>query len=212
MYDFKYFFNKNMDFSRGTASKLQKYEKILIDYNKKINLISKSTEKDIYKRHFIDCAQAIDFLDNNQNLLDLGTGAGFPGVVLKIVSMDFSKNLNILLIEKNKKKCVFLNLLKKQLDIDINIINQRYEDFKIIEKHSIITRAFKNIRETIDLTYKNLSNIENLIMLKGKNYINEIYEAEKKYMFHVKKYRSLTSEDSYILKISKIKTIYNLKL
>jgi len=207
MHDFKYFFNKNISFSHETSYKLQKYKIILIDYNKKINLISKSTEKDIYNRHFIDCAQAIDFLDNNQNLIDLGTGAGFPGIVLKIISNDFSKNLNIFLIEKNKKKCVFLNFLKKQLDIDINIINKRYEDFKIIKKHSIISRAFKNVKETIDLTYKNLGNIENLIMLKGKNHINEINEAKKKYMFHVKKYQSLTSKDSYILKINKINLI-----
>jgi len=207
MHDFKHFFSKNINFSRETSYRLKKYEKILIEYNKKINLISKSTEKDIYNRHFIDCAQVIDFLNNNQNLLDLGTGAGFPGIVLKIVSKDFSKNLNIFLIEKSKKKCVFLNFLKKKLDIDINIINQRYEDFKIIKKHSIITRAFKNIKETIDLTYKNLSNIENLVMLKGKNHINEINEAEKKYMFHVKKYQSLTSKDSYILKISQINLI-----
>jgi len=207
MHDFKYFFSKNINFSRETSNKLQKYEKILIDYNKKINLISKSTEKDIHNRHFIDSAQTIDFLNNNENLLDLGTGAGFPGIVLKIVSSDFSKNLNIALIEKSKKKCVFLNFLKKELNIDIKIINQRYEDFRIIEKHSIITRAFKNIKETIDLSYKNLINIENLIMLKGKNHINEINEAEKKYMFHVKKYQSLTSKDSYILKISQIKLI-----
>jgi len=207
MHDFKHFFSKNINFSRETSYRLKKYEKILIEYNKKINLISKSTEKDIYNRHFIDCAQAIDFLDNNQNLIDLGTGAGFPGIVLKIISNDFSKNLNIFLIEKNKKKCVFLNFLKKQLDIDINIINKRYEDFKIIKKHSIISRAFKNVKETIDLTYKNLGNIENLIMLKGKNHINEINEAKKKYMFHVKKYQSLTSKDSYILKINKINLI-----
>jgi len=204
MHDFKHFFSKNINFSRETSYRLKKYEKILIEYNKKINLISKSTEKDIYNRHFIDCAQAIDFLNDNQNLLDLGTGAGFPGIVLKIVSNDFSKNLNIVLIEKSKKKCLFLNFLKKQLNIDISIVNQRYEDFKISKKHSIITRAFKNIKETIDLAYKNLSNIENLIMLKGKNHINEINEAEKKYMFHVKKYQSLTSKDSYILKINQI--------
>jgi len=207
MHDFKHFFSKNISFSRETTYRLQKYEKILIDYNKKINLISKSTEKNIFNRHFIDCAQAIVFLNNNQNLLDLGTGAGFPGIVLKIVSADFSKNLNIVLIEKSKKKCIFLNFLKKQLNIDINVINKRYEDLKNIKKHSIITRAFKNIRETIDLTYKNLSNIESLIMLKGKNHINEINEAEKKYMFHMKKYQSLTSKESYILKISKIKLI-----
>lgn len=204
MHDFKHFFSKNINFSRETSYRLKKYEKILIEYNKKINLISKSTEKDIYNRHFIDCAQVIDFLNNNQNLLDLGTGAGFPGIVLKIVSNDFSKNLNIVLIEKSKKKCLFLNFLKKQLNIDISIVNQRYEDFKISKKHSIITRAFKNIKQTIDLAYKNLSNIENLIMLKGKNHINEINEAEKKYMFHVKKYQSLTSKDSYILKINQI--------
>jgi len=207
MHDFKHFFKQNINFSRETSYKLQKYERILTDYNKKINLISKSTEKDIYIRHFIDCAQVIDFFYNNQNLLDLGTGAGFPGMVLKIVSNDFNKNLNIFLIEKSKKKCVFLNFLKKQLDIDINIINQRYEDFKIVEKHSIISRAFKNIKETIDLTYKNLKNIENLIMLKGRNHINEINEAKKKYMFHVKKYQSLTSKDSYILRINKINLI-----
>jgi len=207
MHDFKHFFSKNINFSRETSYKLKKYERILIEHNKRINLISKSTEKDIYNRHFMDCAQVINLLSNNQNLLDLGTGAGFPGIVLKIVSKDFCKNLNIVLIEKSRKKCIFLNFLKEQLEIDVNIINKRFEDFKIIKNCSIITRAFKNIKETIDLTYKNLNNIESLIMLKGKNHINEICEAEKKYMFHMKKYQSLTSNDSYILKINKINLI-----
>ena len=91
--------------SRETIISLKKYEDILIKANKSLNLIGNSTIKDIWTRHFLDSVQVIDFIDeNDKTLIDLGSGAGFPGLVLAITSRDRKMPLKIKLIEKSPKK------------------------------------------------------------------------------------------------------------
>ena len=91
--------------SRETISSLKEYEYTLINANRTLNLIGKSTINDIWKRHFLDSAQLIDFIDkNDKELIDLGTGAGFPGLVLAILAKDRKIPLKIQLLEKSLKK------------------------------------------------------------------------------------------------------------
>ena len=95
--------------SRETITSLKKYEDILIKANKTLNLVGNSTIKDIWNRHFLDSVQVIDFIDeNDKTLIDLGSGAGFPGLVLAMVLNDRKIPLQIKLIEKSPKKVNFL--------------------------------------------------------------------------------------------------------
>jgi len=141
----------------------------------------------------------------------LGSGAGFPGVVLKIL-MDNNKIAgNITLIEKSPKKCKFLDDLIDKLDLNIKIVNLKIvnlkiENFKINKISTVVSRAFKKTVDTIDIILKNNDKIRNIILIKGKTYQQEIEEAKKKYTFDVEKFRSITSDESYILKISNIKS------
>jgi 16S rRNA (guanine527-N7)-methyltransferase len=199
------FFIKKFNVSRETIEKLNKYKDFLISSNKLLNLIGKTTENHIFSRHFTDSAQIYDLIKNKSEIIDLGSGAGFPGVILKIL-MDYNKiDGNITLIEKSPKKCKFLQDLIDKLDLKIKIVNLKIENFKLNKISTIVSRAFKNTVDTMDILYKNNDKIEGIILLKGKTYQQELEDAKKKYTFDGEKFRSITSDESYILKISNIK-------
>jgi 16S rRNA (guanine527-N7)-methyltransferase len=201
------FFIKKFNVSRETIEKLNKYKDFLIRSNKLLNLIGKTTENHIFSRHFTDSAQIYDLIEDKSEIIDLGSGAGFPGVILKIL-MDYNKiDGNITLIEKSPKKCKFLQDLTDKLDLTIKIVNLKIENLKLNKISTIVSRAFKNTVDTIDILFKNNDKIESVILLKGKTYQQELEYAKKKYTFDVEKFRSITSDESFILKITNIKRI-----
>jgi 16S rRNA (guanine527-N7)-methyltransferase len=199
------FFIKKFNVSRETIEKLNKYKDFIISSNKLLNLIGKTTENHIFSRHFTDSAQIYDLIEDKSEIIDLGSGAGFPGVILKIL-MDYNQiDGNITLIEKSPKKCKFLQDLSDKLDLKIKIVNLKIENFKLNKISTIVSRAFKNTVETIDILFKNNDKIESVILLKGKTYQQELEDAKKKYTFDIEKFRSITSDESFILKITNIK-------
>jgi 16S rRNA (guanine527-N7)-methyltransferase len=199
------FFIKKFNVSRETIEKLNKYKDFLLISNKSLNLIGKTTENHLYSRHFIDSAQIYDLIEDKSEIIDLGSGAGFPGVILKIL-MDNNKIVgNITLIDKSPKKCKFLHDLSDKLGLTLKIVNLKIENFKFNKISTLVSRAFKKTVDTIDILFKNNDLIRNIILIKGKTYQQEIEEAKKKYTFDVEKFRSITSDESYILKITNIK-------
>jgi len=199
------FFIKKFNVSRETIEKLKIYNDFLLENNKLLNLIGKTTENHIFSRHFTDSAQIYDLIENKSEILDIGSGAGFPGFIIKIL-MD-SKNVegNVVLIDKSPKKCKFLNDLSNKLDIKLKIQNVRLEDYKFNKISTIVSRAFKKVIDTIDILYKNNDKIRAIILMKGKTYQQELEFAKKKYTFDLEKFRSITSDESYIIKIRNIK-------
>jgi 16S rRNA (guanine527-N7)-methyltransferase len=199
------FFIKKFNVSRETIEKLNKYKDFLLSSNKSLNLIGKTTENQIFTRHFADSAQIYDLIEDKSEIVDLGSGAGFPGVILKIL-MDNNKIAgNITLIDKSPKKCKFLQDLSDKFGLTLKIVNLKIENFKFNKISTIVSRAFKRTVDTIDILFKNNDKIRSIILLKGKTYQHELEEAKKKYTFDVEKSRSITSDESYILKISNIK-------
>jgi 16S rRNA (guanine527-N7)-methyltransferase len=199
------FFIKKFNVSRETIEKLNKYKDFLLSSNKSLNLIGKTTENQIFIRHFADSAQIYDLIEDKSEIVDLGSGAGFPGVILKIL-MDNNKIAgNITLIDKSPKKCKFLQDLSDKLGLTLKIVNLKIENFKFNKISTIVSRAFKKTVDTIDILLKNNDKIRNIILIKGKTYQQEIEEAKKKYTFDVEKFRSITSDESHIIKISNIK-------
>jgi 16S rRNA (guanine527-N7)-methyltransferase len=201
------FFIKKFNVSRETIEKLNKYKDFLLNSNKLINLIGKTTENQIYIRHFVDSAQIYDLIEDKSEIIDLGSGAGFPGVVLKILMDNNKIDGNIILIDKSPKKCKFLQNLSEKLGLTLRVVNLKIENFKFNKISTIVSRAFKKTVDTIDILLKNNDKIRNIILIKGKTYQQEIEEAKKKYTFDVEKFRSITSDESYILKINNIKRI-----
>ena len=199
------FFIKKFNVSRETIEKLNIYNHYLLENNKLLNLIGKTTENHIFSRHFTDSAQIYDLIDEKSEIVDIGSGAGFPGVIIKILMDSKKVEGNIVLIDKSPKKCKFLNDLSNKLGIKLKIQNIRLEDYKFSKISTIVSRAFKKVIDTIDILFKNNDKIKSIILIKGKTYQHELEDAKKKYTFDLEKFRSITSDESYILKISNIK-------
>ena len=128
-------FSRFTQVSRETITSLKKYEDLLIKANKTLNLVGNSTIKDIWNRHFLDSVQVIDFIDKNyKTLIDIGSGAGFPGLVLAVVLKDRKIPLKIKLVEKSPKKTKFLKSLIDEFKLDAEVINKN-----ILEKSEKLT-------------------------------------------------------------------------
>jgi 16S rRNA (guanine527-N7)-methyltransferase len=199
------FLIKEFNVSRETIEKLNIYEDFLLLSNKNLNLIGKTTENQIYLRHFIDSAQIYKIIDKKLDVIDLGSGAGFPGVIVKMLMNNDNIEGNVTLIEKSVKKSKFLLNLSKKLNLVLKIENKRLEEYNFTKNSSVVSRAFKNTLDTFDLLFKNINKIEEIILLKGKTYQQELDRAKKKYTFNVEKFKSITSDESFILKITDLK-------
>jgi 16S rRNA (guanine527-N7)-methyltransferase len=200
------FFIKKFNVSRETIEKLNRYKDFLLSSNKSLNLIGKTTENQIFTRHFTDSAQIYDLIEDKSEIIDIGSGAGFPGILLKILMDDKKIAGNITLIDKSPKKCKFLQDLSDKLGLTLKIVNLKIENFKFNKISTVVSRAFKKTIDTIDILLKNNDKIRNIILIKGKTYQQELEDAKKKYTFDVEKFRSITSDESFILKITNIKS------
>ena len=170
---------KHINVSHETLEKLVIYFELLTSWQKKMNLVSNNSLHNAETRHFLDSAQLFVFCKNlNGNIVDFGSGAGFPGAVLSILGVS-----KIFLIESNKKKCNFLATLKKETNSNFNIINSRIENLEFLDPSLIVSRALTSTKNLLlysinhMLKSKNikskkeaLKNIPNLLFLKGKTF------------------------------------------
>jgi len=200
-------FSRYSQVSRETIRSLMKFEKLLIKGNKSLNLIGSSTINYIWHRHFLDSLQVIDFIDKNQKtLVDLGSGAGFPGLVLSIVAKERKIPLKIKLIEKSKRKINFLKEIISKLKLNADAINENVEDkkFKFIDE-AFVARAFKPLPKILELIHSKVENFKKIIIFLGKSGQTELLQASKNWDIKYKQRMSVTSNDSFIIEINEIK-------
>ena len=193
--------------SRETITSLKIYEDLLIKANKSLNLVGNSTINQIWSRHFLDSAQVIDFVDKNDKcLVDLGSGAGFPGLVLAIACKDRKIPLKIKLIEKSSKKVKFLKNVIEELDLKVEVFNQNIleEEIKFVED-VFIARAFKPLKKILQLMHNNAENYKKIFIFLGKTGKNELLQASKSWDIEYKQRVSVTSSDSMVIEINRLK-------
>jgi len=193
--------------SRETITSLKKYEDILTKANKNFNLIGNSTINDIWIRHFLDSAQVIDFIDKNEKtLIDLGSGAGFPGLVLSIIAKDRKIPLKVKLIEKSSKKAKFLKKLIDEFQLNAEVVNKNIFEYpKKLSGDVFLARAFKPLKIILPLIHNKVENWKKIFVFLGKTGKNELLQASKSWHIEYKQRMSVTSSDSIILQINKVK-------
>ncbi|MDC2970775.1 class I SAM-dependent methyltransferase [Candidatus Pelagibacter sp.] len=198
----------NLNVSRETFLDFENYISLILEKNKKINIISQNTasKKTIIERHIVDSAQIIDFIDLNSNTTtDLGSGGGFPGIIVAIILKNMKNNMYVHLYEKSYHKSHFLKEVSKKLKLKTKVFQKNIFEIKNLETGTIMSRAFKPMPVVLDLVYENFSKYKNLIFFMGKNG-KKIFEISKKnwQLEYIEK-KSLTSEDSFLINIKKIK-------
>lgn len=161
------------------VKQLDEYANFLIEYNEKVNLTAITNYEDIIEKHFYDSLLLTTHKDIKGTLVDVGSGAGFPGVVVKI----YKPELKVILIEPIKKRCVFLNELIEKLGLkDIEVINERAEDYTKDHRELydyVTARAVSNLNALIEVCGALVKLNGYFIALRGKEGINEIVNAKK---------------------------------
>jgi len=198
----------NLNVSRETCNELESLISMIQEKNKEINIISKKTyEKEVIReRHIVDSAQIIDFVDLNSNTTsDLGTGGGMPGLIVAIAMKKIKNNMKVNLYEKSHHKCAFLKEVSKKLNLNTEIIQKDIFTVKNIETGTIMSRAFKPMPVVLNLVNENFKKYNNIIFFMGNSGRKILSNVLQEWDLVYEEKKSLTSEDSFIINIKKIK-------
>jgi 16S rRNA (guanine527-N7)-methyltransferase len=134
------------DVSRETIQSLRVYANLLEKWNKTINLVSKSTINHMWERHFLDSAQLWPHIpENAKTLVDIGSGAGFAGLVLAIIGKEKNPNLRVVLIESDTRKCAFMRNVSRETNINVEIITKRIEEVDDLKADVVTARALATV-------------------------------------------------------------------
>ncbi len=196
---------ETLNVSRETISLFDTYFKELEKWNQKMSLIQEKTQSDFYERHIIDSLQLCQHVQNkNLSIADIGTGAGFPGMILAMMGYQ-----NVTLFESNVKKVIFLSEISRITKTKVLIKNERIETVK--NKYDIfVSRACCSL--SLLLRYMiDVSRETNPIGIfhKGQNFTSEEVTARENWLFDIEKYQSITSSDSVIVKITNVRERIN---
>ena len=187
---------KQLNFPSQSIAALKIFVDVLINANKKYNFISKSTEADIWHRHVLDSAQLVKFIDFSRgSLSDLGSGAGFPGLVLAIFNSN--KDFHVKLYEKSPVKRGFLKEITNKLSINVEIKGNIYEE--IVDSDYIVSRAFKKLEVLIQVSREIVKKSHKIIVLKGQNAQEDLKKAFKREKYDYILKDSITNKSSKIV-------------
>ncbi len=189
---------KDFNFDVLKVKKLDFFVKKLLIYNKKYNLISKNTERVIWYRHILDSAQLIKFIDDNNctGIADLGSGGGFPGIILAIYFQNF--NFHVKLYEKSTVKSAFLSNISNILGLNCKIVCNDI-NLEKIDSNYIVCRAFRKLPYILNISRENCIKKHKIIIMKGRNAQQEINNTSKLKNYKYKLEKSITDNDSKII-------------
>ena len=186
-------------------SKFAVYKNLLLKWQKSVNLISPSTTDHIDKRHFVDSKQLFDFIKNkNLKIADLGSGAGFPGMILAIMGCS-----NVTLIESDKKKAIFLQNVSRETKTPVKTINKRIENVSRETFDVITARALATTSQILIWSDNLRHNQTEYLLLKSGKAEQELTEARQLYYFEDQLIQSQTDPNSYIVRLSHIQRLKN---
>lgn len=195
-------FRTHFDVSRETIERLQIYNSLLSKWNPKINLVAKSTIDDVWHRHFADSAQLWPLADNPKgSWLDIGSGAGFPGLVIAAIAAEKSPSLKVSMIESDVRKSVFLQTVAREMGIESEIITKRIEDVSSRSANIISARALASVDKLLGFAEKHLAKDGICLFPKGANVDSELTEAASSWHIEYDKFPSITDSQAVILRI-----------
>lgn len=197
-----------MNVSRETLGKLKHYEATLRKWNPKINLVAKSTIADLQTRHFEDSSQVFQQIpERSRKLVDLGSGGGFPGLVIAILASEREYTSEIVLIESDQRKSAFLRTVLRETETKASVITDRIEHAPPQAADVITARALADLTGLLGHCERHLDPKGRALFLKGRNWRSEVEEARKQWNFELNTIQSLTEPDAVLLEIEGVERV-----
>jgi len=193
-------FARHANVSRETLARLQRYAELLEKWNRRINLVGRGTIPDLWRRHMLDSAQLMSLIpDSARTLVDLGSGAGFPGLVLAICGVP-----DVHLIEADQKKSVFLGEVARATGVRVTIHNARIEEIESFQADIVTARAVAPLSKLLDMALPFIQKHSILLFLKGQMADKELTRAAKEWNMQVDRIPSQTDPEGTILRLEAI--------
>jgi 16S rRNA (guanine527-N7)-methyltransferase len=194
-----------LDVSRETAERLAEYAALLRAWNPKINLVSRQTLTDLETRHFADSAQLIALAPSDVTTwADLGSGGGFPGLVIAILAAERAPALHVILVESDQRKAVFLRTVAQRTGVAVTVLADRSEAVPALGTDVLSARALAPLSDLLAHASRHLRSGGTALFPKGANWRTEVDEALERWRFRCDKLPSATSPDGVILRIGEI--------
>lgn len=189
-----------LNVSRETFTKLVTFQRLVEKWNPAINLIAKNRMSELWERHILDSAQLIRFCPpDTRRWSDLGSGGGFPGLVIAILAQDHLPQLRVTLVESDRRKAVFLKQAIRELDLSAEVEAIRIEHLPGLRSQVVSARALASLSDLLPLVNQHLGPGGVAILPKGANAGHEVSEARRTWSFSLEEHSSFTSLDSRIL-------------
>lgn len=195
-------FQSKADVSRETMERLDIYADLLERWTKHINLVSQSTLKSIWQRHFLDSAQ-LQVFASNEGWLDIGSGGGFPGAVIAIICPETP----VTLVESDRRKATFLRTVARETGIGFKVHAERIEALSPMNASRMSARALASLSVLLGHAETHLSATGKAIFMKGASAQEEIDQALEHWRFDCETYKSQTDAGAVILSIGNIKRV-----
>ena len=198
---------KTYNVSRETFKNLNRFVDILTAWNTKMNLVSRNSMADIWTRHVADSFELYQYLNAGaKRVYDIGSGAGFPAIVLAIAANEQMPDLSFTLIESITKKTVYLNDVKNKLGLkNVQIINDRSENLKLPPADFVTARAVAGLNKLFLYALPFASKNTVLILPKGETFLNEVREAENFWNFDLEVKKNSVHETGVVLLVSHLR-------
>lgn len=193
-----------LNVSRETLERLRCYEALLNKWNPAINLVAKSTLQDAWTRHFVDSAQIFSLGAGAAHWADLGSGGGFPGMVVAILAAEQAPDMRVTLVESDQRKATFLRTVARETGANVDVIVARIEETAPLNADVVSARALASLDGLLGFAERHLNHNGKAIFLKGENYQHEVNEALASWRFDVQKTPSTTDSRAVILTIGEL--------
>ncbi|WP_316013367.1 16S rRNA (guanine(527)-N(7))-methyltransferase RsmG [Roseobacter sp. HKCCA0434] len=187
------------DVSRETRDKLAVYERLLKTWSAKINLVAPNTLANLQSRHFEDSAQLLDLANDGGHWVDLGSGGGFPGLILALID----PTRRYTLVESDLRKSLFLKEVARETDTVVEVINNRIERIKPLNADILSARALAPLDRLLTFAERHGNSKTQLIFPKGRSYREELANAQRSWDLSYEIHPSRTSDDSVIITIDR---------
>ncbi|EEX09053.1 16S rRNA methyltransferase GidB [Ruegeria lacuscaerulensis ITI-1157] len=191
----------NLNVSRETLDRLRLYVDLLEKWNRKINLVSRSTLSEAWSRHILDSIQVFQQVDHFDRWVDLGSGGGFPGLVCAVIATESWPDAQFTLVESDQRKSAFLRTVIRETGANCTVVSKRIEAVDRLEADVLSARALADLPTLLSYCERHLRQDGVALFPKGANWKKELAEAQQEWNFSAEPIKSLTEPQAVILKI-----------
>lgn len=196
-----------MNVSRETLERLKIFEATIRKWNPRINLVSRDSLENLWVRHIVDSVQVFRCVEPTEHWVDIGSGGGFPGLIVAILAADEAPDMKVTLIESDTRKSAFLRTAARECGVKISVISERIENVDPQNAGILSARALADLSLLFQFAERHLHSDGVALFPKGVNWKKEVDNALQQWRFDWEPVRSLTEAEAVILKIRGVERV-----